>query len=996
MDAAAARQQGIDSVSAGALLNARWRSATEHNVFADNRDEDIFGWIQPNEWDFVAGPNKTNFMRGECVTCAPDQDSCAVVPAPLQSCGGPSCGYGAPCCEYSRHATRTSGPSRPPPALLVQHDDDSSDPKTSSMSRIERLVKVEQSSSLGVSLIDIIHGRSCRPISLLDLRIFLHFQRQPQKRLPSYYPASDMQSLALNDVDLNVDLPTSTTAASPFTSASVQEKPSTPVSRRLHYDEVDALDFLVAYERYLTRFRDQPRADRLKSPDPATCKAAVRAYVQRACKTRASSDLAATDILLRSPDVADDLCDMPEEASREILGRLRPGDLGLKPESQPLRFEFDRLVHRYLCSRRVCIVSSSRKPWGNQNSGSSAETIADASDLPTQHRLGSSKDDKTPRLRWMVDVGLISEDELQLALAECDFSTHPDVLAPIAEAVYAYMSQHIVPFFFIAAARNLSPNTKRGRLLVGLCCTATALTFSILLIVSPSPLARRANNGTGEILRWWRLVTAPIWCAGLGYILAYFTGVCVWLTLRGNREPDEKEEREREEIRSRISGEDVVGFDLAELQAAADERDMAAEQDTNRWVAPEIAEILTGIAGQRKGKHRGQRSASSIRGSHDPRLLEEGRARSRSEVEHVPASVNISLEQTFADTSNATGSQASIEKNADLLVPAAVILHTPRKQAGMLGASDSAICPAAALSTSDLNSPVLVRPSLDCARKSLNDLGQADATVSTNGGNPAVHTLMRHKRVPLLNLSIGIVTRYGNELSEDHANAPVLTRDALLFDPELAARVTWPGFGEASAARSTNSGSPQGSPSAVTGRKLLTHALLPLKSNGRGCDAERKVPVRNRSGEINAEMGHTPLPKKPEPTARPPTPLDARDIAPWSALSAASSSDASSKPLLFSIPSSRRSHLSANTSTTLVGASSIVANAPKRAYEESSSGSFKARVWSAVQRASGFAVGTERVLDARVRRAQQMKALRIMVLNTFATVVVVAIVVAIP
>ncbi len=205
-----------------------------------------------------------------------------------------------------------------------------------------------------------------------------------------------------------------------------------------------------------------------------------------------------------------------------------------------------------------------------------------------------------PRLRWMVDMGLISESDLQLALAECDFSTHPDVLAPVAEAVYAYMSQHVVPFFFISVTRNLGKNTKRGRLIVGIVLTTVALVFSILLIVSPSPLAPHANGGTGEISRWWRLLTFPIWAAGLGYSLAYFTGLCVWLTLRGNREPDAEEEREREEIRSRISGEDVVGFDLAELQAAVDERDMSAEQDTNRWMAPEIADILTGITGRRR------------------------------------------------------------------------------------------------------------------------------------------------------------------------------------------------------------------------------------------------------------------------------------------------------------------------------------------------------------------------------------------------------------
>ncbi len=68
----------------------------------------------------------------------------------------------------------------------------------------------------------------------------------------------------------------------------------------------------------------------------------------------------------------------------------------------------------------------------------------------------------------------------------------------------------------------------------------------------------------------------------------------------------------------------------------------------------------------------------------------------------------------------------------------------------------------------------------------------------------------------------------------------------------------------------------------------------------------------------------------------------------------------------------------------------------KRTYEESPSLALRERLWIAVQRGTGFAVGTERVLDARVRRAQQMKALRIMALNTLATVVVMVIVVAVP
>ncbi len=406
------------------------------------------------------------------------------------------------------------------------------------------------------------------------------------------------------------------------------------------------------------------------------------------------------DVLLQEGQPIDNEADeISEEESREVLARLRPADLGLKPETQPLRVEFDRLVHRYLCSRRACILSSSRKNLTSRrkrDSSSSSQTATGGADSPVEH-LGSSSADKMPRLRWMVDIGLISESDVQLSLAECDFSTHPDVLAPVAEAVYAYMSQHVVPFFFISVARNLSPNTKRGRLMVGIVCTAIAIAFSVLLIVSPSPLAPHADHGTGKILRWWRLLTAPIWCAGLGYMLAYFTGLCVWLTLRGNREPDEEEEREREEIRSRISGEDVIGFDLAELQAAADERDQDAEQDTNRWMAPEIADILTGITGQKKDKHRKQRSGSESRVT---RNMEEGRQRSKSETGDIALSTKVSFDQTLAlenvaDTSivispsSGRATPMLIEKDSALTMPAAVIMHTPRRPSMMVGASDT-------------------------------------------------------------------------------------------------------------------------------------------------------------------------------------------------------------------------------------------------------------------------------------------------------------------
>ncbi|KAJ1029258.1 hypothetical protein NDA13_002513 [Ustilago tritici] len=980
----------------GTSPTSRWRSATEHDVYADNRDENTFGWVQPDEWHIIAGPNKNNFLRGKCVDCLTETEQ-PTASSPTQSCGGPSCGYGAQCCAYSRRATHTKGPAQHTPAFLLQ----SSSNKGAGPSKMADLAKVEQKGIFGVSLIDVIHGRSCRPISLLNLRTFLHFQRQPRKRLPSYFPASDMQSSAIDDFDLNID---SITASPPSPHLAKKKQ----VAPRLHYDEVDALDFLVAYERYLTKFREQSRSDRLKSPDPDTCKAAVGAYVRQKCKARVSSDLTAIDFLLQVQDEAD----IPEDVKRQVLENLKPADLGLKPETQPLRVEFDRLVHRYLCSRRHCVLPSSRRNRRKRDSTSSSDTADDGADTPAGI-VGSSAVEKMPRLRWMVDVGLISESDLQLSLAECDFSTHPQVLGPIADAVYAYMSQHVVPFFFISVARNLSPNTKRGRLLVGVVCTVLALVFSILLIVTPSPLAPRAGNGTGNILRWWRLVTAPVWCAGLGYILACFTGLCVWLTLRGNREPDEAEERERQGIRSRISGEDVVGFDLAKLQASADDRDMDIELNTNPWMAPEIADILTGITGQKKDKQRRQRSSTDVRG------LEEGRQCSKSEVTDAPYSTKVSFENSFAakkhadisiTSPSALSSPIYMDKDAALTMSAAVILHTPRRPSVMIGASDPSGRLTAAYSALDLNASPSVRPSIVRARNSLNDVGQAES-LAVNGNSPNGPAMMRQKRVPLLNFSIGIVSSSGNERAEDHSDAPVLTRDALLFDPELAARVTSPTLPTAPLDGSVGrmSGSPHNSPPAATRRKSLAHALLPLKSCGRmQMQMEEDVQLSSLTrGAANAEsdtkkQDHA-LPSLPDPAALSSVPVmpishrDPREIAPWTAPSVRSVRlPSSNQPLLFALPSIRKSRMSAATSTTAVSPTAAIAFGPKRAYDESTRASLKERLWTAVQRGTGFAVGTERVLDARVRRAQQMKALRIMALNTLLTVVVVTIVVAIP
>ncbi|PWN25725.1 hypothetical protein BDZ90DRAFT_228115 [Jaminaea rosea] len=195
--------------------------------------------------------------------------------------------------------------------------------------------------------------------------------------------------------------------------------------------------------------------------------------------------------------------------------------------------------------------------------------------------VGGSSDEKVAtsrassrsrRLDWMVDLGLLSEDAVRHSLNEAERSSHPSALLPLVNAVSSYIDSHVMPDFMEAASQNLSKRTSRGRLAVGIVATALAILFSVLLAVEPSPLA----GGKQHISRWWRVLTFPLWAMGFGYMLAAWTGVCVWLSLRGNRE-----RREEEWATPRPS-----------MEASADEGNLA-EVDRSAWfVAPEVRRIL--------------------------------------------------------------------------------------------------------------------------------------------------------------------------------------------------------------------------------------------------------------------------------------------------------------------------------------------------------------------------------------------------------------------
>ncbi len=229
----------------------------------------------------------------------------------------------------------------------------------------------------------------------------------------------------------------------------------------------------------------------------------------------------------------------------------------------------------------------------------------------------------------------------------------PAACSPIAEAVYA-------------TCRSTSSRSSSSRWRATSAPTPSAAVCWWALHALPSLSSSRSCSSSrhrpctarqprhGQHSAMVAFAHRSVWCAGLGYILAYFTGPLVWLTLRGNREPDEEEEREREEIRSRISGEDVVGFDLAELQATADERDMEVEQDTNRWMAPEIADILTGSRDRRR---------TSANVSVRARTASSGRAGRRSPSGQIRGHRCGRVEQSFvrvlADGREAVGSSGA-------------------------------------------------------------------------------------------------------------------------------------------------------------------------------------------------------------------------------------------------------------------------------------------------------------------------------------------------
>ena len=203
------------------------------------------------------------------------------------------------------------------------------------------------------------------------------------------------------------------------------------------------------------------------------------------------------------------------------------------------------------------------------------------------------------RLEWMCEVGLLSEGTIADALSASAWTTHPSVLAPLADTVARYLNSHCLPVFFLAKTKNLNRNTGMGRLAVGLVCLLIAVVLTVLMGIKPSPLYG-GSAPPQELSRWYRLCLFPLWVAGTGYCLATWTGVCVWLTLRGNREPDPEELSRRDSIAQETLGGNDAARSAQEL-IQTNKQDQAARK---RWIAPELEGLLLRVLGRRPAQNK--------------------------------------------------------------------------------------------------------------------------------------------------------------------------------------------------------------------------------------------------------------------------------------------------------------------------------------------------------------------------------------------------------
>lgn len=387
----------------------------------------------------------------------------------------------------------------------------------------------------GVTLADIVEGRTCRPIALIDLRTWLVTHRETTA------VASPPSLVRLELPDLNQDEATgsqSSRSRASLSSEAAREKsssyglrsgraaddeeaaePATQANKDAQaraaqaiFGELDALNFVVAYDRYTRRFRTLTLAQKAQAPRPCD-------IVDR------SSQLAPGRLERRDSNILKTGATSPGLARGDMLRRPSsilsdmPSGEPSAPKQQPFRERFNRLLDTYVGP----VASSPTSPiWRAISNDPKANSVAESTTVTSSH---------SRRLDWMTELGLVDESLVSQALADAIHTTNPEVLLPLVDAVSRYLDAHVIPDFMSHASKNLSSTTSHGRLSVGITCTAIALLFSVLLCIDPSPLTKTS------IPRWYRILTFPFWTAGFGYMIAAKTGVCVWLSLRGNREP---------------------------------------------------------------------------------------------------------------------------------------------------------------------------------------------------------------------------------------------------------------------------------------------------------------------------------------------------------------------------------------------------------------------------------------------------------------------------
>ncbi|CAO1617080.1 unnamed protein product [Parajaminaea phylloscopi] len=405
--------------------------------------------------------------------------------------------------------TSPSPPSPPPPAPSNRNVGPSAWRKRLSRSSMEPTEPSQgqgsQPAAPRVSFADMVEGRTCRPIALVDLRRHFAKNAEAEDRLAQVGTAlspstsrKDFQASSLQSrggptpttMDFDIDGP----------SLSLPLLSTSDGTRNL-----DAIDFVVAFDRYVRSFRTLSQSEQSLSPRP-----------YEAVERLASGEVPITDTSAAAGNIA---------------------------RSQPLRAKFDKLVTTYLGEVAHSYTSDMH---ATEQSG---EVSTGMHSIASQLTAGSepSKTPQTtqttqkPRLAWMLDTGLLDGRAVSQALLEAELTTHPEVLLSLVNTVSVFVDTHVLPDFLASASQNLSQHTARGRLAVGIVATVIALVFSILLIVSPSPLTPHRLE---KVPRWYRILTFPVWAMGVGYIIAASTRVCVWLSLRGHREriPSDEDE----------------------------------------------------------------------------------------------------------------------------------------------------------------------------------------------------------------------------------------------------------------------------------------------------------------------------------------------------------------------------------------------------------------------------------------------------------------------